>query len=176
MRTIFLASSWVSFPCSALLSLGLLSFFNFMWAGLMSKRGYGAFFASDFLVRYALEYDKKQENHLIETRTRPHAKPFLSMLLPRVLHSFGTKLFSLLVAFQERGSRLSRLSLLVSALCFFSYGFMFRNTCHYCISFVLRRTRGGFSEHSKSKKKRKEDAEHSLRVAYGFLGMMLEDK
>jgi hypothetical protein len=32
-----------------------------MWAGLMSKRGYGAFFASDFLVRYALEYDKKQE-------------------------------------------------------------------------------------------------------------------
>jgi hypothetical protein len=51
----------VSFPSAALLSLGLLSFFNFMWAKLLWIQGYGFFFASDFLVRYALEYDKKHE-------------------------------------------------------------------------------------------------------------------
>jgi len=32
-----------------------------MWAKLMSKRGYGSFFASDFLVHNDLEYDKKHE-------------------------------------------------------------------------------------------------------------------
>jgi hypothetical protein len=40
-------------------------------------------------------------------------------------------------------------------------------------SSLPRRTRGTFFEHLKSKKKRKEDAKHFLRVAYGFLGMML---
>ena len=40
----------VSFPFSALLSLGLLSCFNSMWAGLLSKQGYGAFSASDVSV------------------------------------------------------------------------------------------------------------------------------
>jgi hypothetical protein len=43
-----------------------------------------------------------------------------------------------------------------------------KNTFFLLKSSLPRRTRGTFSEHSKSKKKRKEDAEHFLRVAMGF--------